>query len=300
MSAEKCPVDHSATAPPTKEDCPVDHKTQSSWGSIFSSSNTPTRPPPPSLKSEQEETCPVNHEQRAVWTKLASSSSSTAEASLPTSQSPTSRSWWPWSRQTSAHPTSASNVDVTTGLSKDRVISSIPRHATSPENPHFPSSSTSSYTSPNSENWVYPSESQFFNAMAAKNHQPQAKDMRTIVPIHNAVNERAWSQILEWENGRGGERCGGVRLVKFEGKPEERTPKAWGRVLAGYSAPFDRHDWIVDRCGTRIRYVIDFYTGRPAPGTNQVSFYLDVRPALDSWEAMKIRTNMFWTRLWNQ
>jgi len=41
----------------------------------------------------------------------------------------------------------------------------------------------------------------------------------------------------------------------------------------------------VDRCGTRIRYVIDFYAGRPLPGTSNVSFFLDVRPALDSWEA---------------
>jgi hypothetical protein len=32
--------------------------------------------------------------------------------------------------------------------------------------------------------------------------------------------------------------------------------------LRSYQAPFDRHDWIVDRCGTKVRYIIDFYTGR--------------------------------------
>ena len=34
----------------------------------------------------------------------------------------------------------------------------------------------------------------------------------------------------------------------------------------GYQAPFDRHDWVVDRCGTRVEYVIDFYAGREAGG----------------------------------
>ena len=27
----------------------------------------------------------------------------------------------------------------------------------------------------------------------------------------------------------------------------------------GYQLPFDRHDWIVDRAGKEVRYVIDYY-----------------------------------------
>jgi cytochrome c heme-lyase len=57
--------------------------------------------------------------------------------------------------------------------------------------------------------------------------------------------------------------------------------------LSRYTPPFDRHDWIVDRCGTRVRYVIDFYTGRSSQ--SGVSFYLDARPALDNWEGVKMR-----------
>lgn len=45
--------------------------------------------------------------------------------------------------------------------------------------------------------------------------------------------------------------------------------------------PFDRHDWVVDRDGHEVRYVIDFYSGQPEPG-RPLSVYLDVRPALDS------------------
>lgn len=58
--------------------------------------------------------------------------------------------------------------------------------------------------------------------------------MRVIVPIHNAVNERAWAEILGWEEGQGGEGCGGVRLVSFKGRPRERTPRARWKMLLGY------------------------------------------------------------------
>ena len=92
---------------------------------------------------------------------------------------------------------------------------------------------TSSIPKPNDGKWVYPSEAQFFSAMARKNHNPQAADMKTIVPIHNAVNERAWTEIMKWEQGKGGEACGGVQLVNFKGKPSEKSPKARLNMLLG-------------------------------------------------------------------
>lgn len=98
-------------------------------------------------------------------------------------------------------------------LSNEREVSSIPK--------------------PADGNWVYPSEAQFFAAMARKNHDPQADDMKTIVPIHNAVNERAWTEVMKWEAGRGGEACGGIKLVNFKGKPGERSPKARWKMMLG-------------------------------------------------------------------
>ena len=50
-----------------------------------------------------------------------------------------------------------------------------------------------------SGNWIYPSEKMFFEAMKRKGHKGDAADMKTIVPIHNAVNERAWKEIRDWE-----------------------------------------------------------------------------------------------------
>ena len=64
-----------------------------------------------------------------------------------------------------------------------------------------------------------------------------------------------------------------------------------------YTPPFDRHDWLIDRCGTQVRYVIDFYTGKAdTERKSNMAFYLDVRPALDDWEGVRTRV----MGLWNQ
>ncbi|KAF9258101.1 cytochrome c and c1 heme-lyase [Marasmius fiardii PR-910] len=209
---------------------------------------------PSQESSESVAKCPVDH----------GSLSNTKQDSCPVDHSTRST----WSRFLSYSP----NTHNKPVLSTEREVSTIPRDSEG--------------------NWVYPSEAQFFAAMARKNHNPQEADMKTIVPIHNAVNERAWSEILKWESGRGGEACGGIKLVNFKGRPNDRSPRARWKMLLGYAAPFDRHDWVVDRCGTRTRYIIDFYTGR-SNGSNDVSFYLDVRPALDNWEGLRMRVEHF-------
>ena len=97
--------------------------------------------------------------------------------------------------------------------------------------------------------------------------------------------------------------------------------------------PFDRHDWLVDRCGREVRYIIDFYDGgtltpppaqssTPAstetntaasassagtetqtqtttqtPGAGSISCtLLDVRPALDSPGALFDRVRVAYRR----
>jgi len=50
----------------------------------------------------------------------------------------------------------------------------------------------------------------------------------------------------------------------------------------GFKLPFDRHDWVVDRCGTDVRYVIDFYNAKSADPRSPIAMHLDTRPALDS------------------
>lgn len=134
------------------------------------------------------------------------------------------------------------------------------------------------------KNWEYPSPQQFFNAVMKKGFtNTEEADVPAMVQIHNAVNERAWQEILEWEKNTGAETCGGVKLVKFRGDSKILTPKARFMSFFGYSRPFDTHFWTIDRCGTKVDYVIDFYKGRQAESSDprkiqMPSFYLDVRP----------------------
>lgn len=161
-------------------------------------------------------------------------------------------------------------------LSKDRQVSSIPKGS-----------------SDKNENWVYPSEQMFWNAMIKKGWKWNEEDikkehMEHIIKIHNANNENAWNEILKWEKFTQ-TYCHSPKLLKFSGKASEFSPRARLRMLFGYQAPFDRHDWIIDRCGTPVRYIIDYYdVGNEYE--NGKFIYLDVRPAYDSFESIIVRS----------
>ncbi len=81
------------------------------------------------------------------------------------------------SNGTTAVMTAAEGGD---SLSPARVLSSIPR--------------TDSH-----ENWKYPSEQMFFNAMHRKGYDPDSRDMQTVVMMHNIVNEQTWQELKKWE-----------------------------------------------------------------------------------------------------
>ena len=49
-----------------------------------------------------------------------------------------------------------------------------------------------------------------------------------------------------------------------------RSPLARLQSLVGGQRPFDRHDWVVNRCGEEVRYVIDFYFNEDKAGTPEV------------------------------
>ncbi|GAA6015528.1 hypothetical protein JCM11491_004383 [Sporobolomyces phaffii] len=259
-------------------------------------------------------------------------------------------------------------------LSEDREVSSIPRwlphspqaapaappSACPAHDPNFDPSAPAPASEPalnsaeraaivpSESNWVYPSPSSFYRALAAKDRNPNPDDMDIVVPIHNAVNERVWQQVLDWERHALGLQPGqdtGVKLVSFMGRPKQMSPRARWKSLIGYTAPFDRHDWIIDRPvpssstpasaasadsdrpaeSIRVRYVIDFYTGRganllsqlppsPSPSSSSpgspsapsaprpeetmkmpnLAFFIDCRPALDGWEGVRMRFNKYW------
>lgn len=110
-----------------------------------------------------------------------------------------------------------------------------------------------------------------------------------VVAIHNAVNERAWTDVLRWEQ-LAAPQCQ-PRLRSIRGRADAPTPRARMWKWLGWTPPFDRHDWEVDRCGQSVRYVIDYYDDEPTPG-KAAGIYLDVRPALDSVGAAWQRVRM--------
>lgn len=162
-------------------------------------------------------------------------------------------------------------------LSTDRVVSNIPK-------------------ADSDENWVYPSPQMFWNAMLRKGWRWKegdinTQDMDNIISIHNANNEQAWKEVLKWEALHARE-CSEPRLKRFGGKAKEFSPRAKIRNWLGYSLPFDRHDWIVDRCGKEVRYIIDYYDIGDVDKKTYEFTALDVRPAFDSFSAVMDRSKV--------
>ncbi|KAK7747567.1 Cytochrome c1 heme lyase [Diatrype stigma] len=334
------------------EKCPVDHKAREVWLQQARAATEAAAAAAAATTTNTDSSSPSSSN------RTSSTSWAAYLPSLPSfwSSSPSSSN--------SAKGTPKTDDPLAARLATEREVSTIPRTATSsypgsysaaaseplpstststiapsPSPPQPPAVTAPSHGAPvanneqetgadaTSGNWIYPSERMFFEAMRRKGHDPRATDMRAVVPIHNAVNERAWAEIKAWEapwverarsqlqqqqqkreEGAGGGFCDGPRLHSFSGLGGDRlSPRARFNTLLGYQAPFDRHDWVVDRCGTRVEYVIDFYAGRgfgstSAPssssggsgpagtgGAKPLSFYLDVRPKLNTWEGVKMR-----------
>ncbi|UJO19840.1 Holocytochrome-c synthase [Fulvia fulva] len=271
------PSNSSAQPPPS---CPMHNKTASALSG---------KPPAPA-QSERPSACPVKHDAP----KSSSASPSYISKLNPLNYMP----------QSISNKREASEQNI--NLPLDREASTIPRGG-------------------GQGTWEYPSPQQMYNAMLRKGYtDTPAEHVESMVAVHNFLNEGAWEEIKGWEDrfreglGKAWERCAkgeegysqsqtmeslrrqndreeyyGPSLLRFEGRPNDITPKA--RILGLMSSvlpsqypdnpPFDRHDWYVERQGPggqkkELRYVIDYYSGPPEP-TGEPVFYLDVRPAVD-------------------
>lgn len=146
--------------------------------------------------------------------------------------------------------------------------------------------------------WEYPSPQQMLNAMLRKGKgQGIPEDaVESMVDIHNFLNEGAWQEILDWEKDYTKQTKIEPRLLQFTGRPYDISPRAsmflWLSKMFPQTfnsqPPFDRHDWTVLRSKgpnngwSKIRYVIDYYSGPDDEDTGMPTFILDTRPALDS------------------
>ncbi len=279
----KCPVDHSAGAagavsPAMAEaaragGCPIDHsKTGSQAGGAAAAG-----------KHADAGKCPVDHTAKAASAAPAAAGGEcpmgydTPDPNRPASntgkvynvygQEINPRNMMPSLAQKPAPGQKAP-------LSTHRVQSNIPKGGTE------------------SETWLYPSPQQFYNALVRKDKADNVSeaDMEHVVAIHNAMNERGWSMLREWETRFHGSELqpGCPKLRRFMGRPFEPSPKARIKAMLGFGEPFDRHDWFVDRGdGKEVRYVLDYYfdskveAADPDPKSTKC-IHVDVRPAVDS------------------
>jgi cytochrome c heme-lyase len=212
--------------------------------------------------------CPVDNKEGSFWPigKNSIDKGSSKECS--------SDSMPPASIEEAAKHAQTPHADQLLPLSTYRSTSSISRGVAETSPHHQPSGADSK--------WVYPSEQQVFNAMKRKGWQGvEETSMPSFLQIHNSVNERSWAELCKWESNDD------IKLVRFQGRPNTLTPKAWFMsTFLFQDKPFDRHDWYIDN-GTNHekRYVLDFYM-RESTSTGMPRVEVEVRPALDSPQAV--------------
>ncbi|EPY53578.1 cytochrome c heme lyase [Schizosaccharomyces cryophilus OY26] len=214
----------------------------------------------------------------------------TYPSECPMSQGTSSKeSWssWLWGKQeggsSEMNPDNLMYKDISQKATRDQVVNLGTNR------------STSSIPKADGDLWKYPSPQQMYNAMWRKGYRDSGENVPMMVEIHNFLNEGAWKEIQAWEQSSG--QNTDPKLLRFEGNASKKSPRAmWymmlGRMFPGRwgtsEGPFDRHDWYVQRKDNQIvRYIIDYYEA-PDDGGQPV-FSLDVRPALDDLNAMRMR-----------
>lgn len=176
------------------ETCPVDAATRAAWLKSNSQGKTPFSPPNPPESPLTSASC----DSSTIDQRLPQSThpSNSEPASSTTYFSRFKSLLW---ASPSPLPSQSTKSDSSL-LSTARVISSIPRTETkiAGNEGQAANNEIESGTSSTGK-WIYPSEKMFFEAMKRKGYSSDERDMKTIVPIHNAVNERAWKEIRLWE-----------------------------------------------------------------------------------------------------
>ncbi|PXF40648.1 putative cytochrome c-type heme lyase [Gracilariopsis chorda] len=257
--------------------CPVDHDNMSEQQirDFMSKHHHPPAVHSDQLHKSPQSQCPVDHknlskEQLQAY-KAHQEHHSKTSSSTPPNSSPSVYDVYGQqldrANMMPATPNQLPSPGQGTPLSTDREKSSIPKAGTA------------------QQTWTYPSPQMFFNALKRKGKADgiQESDMDAVVSVHNTMNERTWKQLMHWENTFHCHQCEQPKLKRFLGRPNDLSPAAWFRTtFRGYPMPFDRHDWLIDRCGTEdVRYVIDYYY-RQGPDPIEIH----VRPALDSPSAL--------------
>lgn len=209
---------------------------------MHASKSTPT--PPPS--AEPPSACPVKAQDSPFYVPPQSASTASQQSSSEEKQSTLSKLNPLNYMFASISQERAPNQTV--DLPVEREPSSIPR-------------------GDSEGNWEYPSPQQMYNAMLRKGYTDTPQDaVESMVAVHNFLNEGAWAEIVGWERvfskglKEGWTKCrrgeenialdavkeemtgrsedvAPPRLLRFQGRPQELTPKARMLQALGWAYP---------------------------------------------------------------
>ena len=205
--------------------CPVDHSSPSGrvWNGLASKPDPKPDPLSPSSSSSPPAPAPPSH---ANSTRYAYLSTLRETSSIPR----TANEKWVYPSEAQFY-TAMLRKHALQGSSSDGASHA---EASTASNAHSPPSSSTPEIAPECPvPHAHP---------RAGLKKPNPFDMQVVVPIHNAVNERTWVEILKWEDYAPRSRnvedpttCpGGLRLVSFKGDASKLTPRARWRSLLGY------------------------------------------------------------------
>jgi len=126
--------------------------------------------------------------------------------------------------------------------------------------------------------WLNPSAGQLYRSLKRKNKPIEYDDALSVAAVHAMVTSGTWDAIMEYEELHSS-KCDSPKLARFNGMDGIYSLKAkFRRYLLRQPWPYDRHDWIVNRCGEEVTYIIDYYSYPDKKGDEEL-YTIDARPA---------------------
>jgi len=126
--------------------------------------------------------------------------------------------------------------------------------------------------------WLNPSAGQLYRSLKRKNKPIDYSDALDVAAVHAMVTSSTWDAIMEYEELHSTS-CESPKLARFHGMDGIYSVKAKLRhYLLRQPWPYDRHDWVVNRCGEEVRYIIDYYA-YPGAEDDEEMYTIDARPA---------------------
>jgi hypothetical protein len=112
--------------------------------------------------------------------------------------------------------------------------------------------------------WLNPSAAQIYRACKRKGKDVDMPDAARMAYIHEFITAESWDAVMEYEKLHFA-KCPNPSLASFKGMDGIYSAKSrFFTKFFNAPLPYDRHDWTINRCGTDVNYIIDYYAAGDA------------------------------------